>query len=122
MIDKAQGNEIRKITLALMLVVSGLSLLVFHGSFQSITLGIIIGAMCGLLGFGMIERMCSNIELYTNAKGRGQGAYVKRYALYTLVFALSIYKGVHPLALLVGMLCHKVSIVIYAILHRKEVG
>ena len=30
MIDKAQGNEIRKITLALMLVISGLSLL---GSF-----------------------------------------------------------------------------------------
>ena len=50
MIDKAQGNEIRKITLALMLVISGLSLLVFQGSFQSITLGIIIGAMCGLLG------------------------------------------------------------------------
>ena len=61
MIDKAQGNEIRKITLALMLVISGLSLLVFQGSFQSITLGIIIGAMCGLLGFGLIERMCSNI-------------------------------------------------------------
>ena len=51
MIDKAQGNEIRKITLALMLVISGLSLLVFQGSFQSITLGIIIGAMCGLLRF-----------------------------------------------------------------------
>lgn len=118
----SQGKEIRKWTLALMLVACGISLLVFQGRFQSITLGILIGAMCGLLGYGMIERMCSNIETYENAKGRGYHAYVGRYALYTLVFALSMYKGVNVFALLVGMMCHKAAIVIYAFMHRKEVG
>lgn len=117
---KVMGKEIRKITLAIMLVACGLSLPVFQ-SFQSVTLGIVIGAMCGLLGYGMIERMCSHIELYTNAKGKGYSAYVKRYALYTLIFAFSVYKGINIFALLVGMLCHKAAIVVYALLHRKEV-
>lgn len=116
----AMSKEIKKLTLAIMLVICGLSLLVFQ-SFQHVTLGIVIGAMCGLMGYGMIERMCSNIELYGNAKGRGQSAYVKRYALYTLIFALSVYKGISIFALLTGMLCHKAAIVLYAFLHRKEV-
>lgn len=114
-------QDIRKITLILAVLVSGISTLIFQGYFQTIGVGILIGALMGIIGFNMINTMASRLELYGNVKAKGYQSYVRRYALYTVVFALAAYKGVHIIALLIGMLCHKAAILIYVFLHRKEV-
>lgn len=79
-----------------------------------------IGALTGIIGFSMITHMSNTIELYGNPKAKGYSSYVKRYAIYTLIFALAAWRGVHVLALLAGMLLHKGAILIYVFLHRKE--
>lgn len=114
------NKEIRKLTLILALLLGGISIMVFQGAFQSITIGIFIGALSGIIGYNMIVHMSNSIEYYENPKAKGYSSYVKRYAVYTLIFALSVYKGVNIFALLAGMLCHKAAILIYVFLHRKE--
>lgn len=114
------GKEIRRITLALALVSCGISLMLFQGHFKDIGAGILIGALTGIIGFSMITHMSNTIELYGNPKAKGYSSYVKRYASYTLIFALAAWRGVHVLALLAGMLLHKGAILIYVFLHRKE--
>lgn len=113
-------QDIRKITIILCVLASGLSLLIFQGDFETIGIGIIIGACSGIIGFNMIANLANRFDSFSNVKAKTYQSYVRRYALYTLIFALSAYKGVHILALLVGMLCHKASICIYVFLHRKE--
>lgn len=114
------SQDIRKITIILTVLVCGASVLLFKGHFRTIGIGIIIGSCCGIIGFNMINNLANRLEMMDNVKTKTYQSYVRRYALYTLVFALSVYKGVAILALLAGMLCHKASIVIYVILHRKE--
>lgn len=114
-------KEIRKISLAFMLIATGVSTVVWQGSFSTIGMGIIIGTMSGLIGFAMINMMSSTIEYASDPKAKGNFSYVSRFFLYMIIFGLSAYRGVHLLALLVGMLCHKGAIVLYAYLHRKEV-
>ena len=114
------GKEIRRLTLALALVCSGLSVVFFHGRFQEIGMGIILGALTGIIGFSMIINMSNRIELYGNPKRKGTASYVTRYLIYASIFAIAAYKGVHIAALLVGFLLHKGAILIYVVLHRKE--
>lgn len=114
------NREIRRLTIIIALLAGGVSILVFQGAFQSITIGIFIGALCGIIGYNMIVHLSKTIEYYGNPKAKGYSSYVKRYAIYTVIFALSIYRGVNIFALFVGMLCHKVAILMYVFLHRKE--
>ncbi len=114
------GKEIRRLTLALAFIVSGLSILIFHGQFKVIGIGIIIGALTGIIGFSMITNMTRRIELYGNAKAKGSASYIQRYAIYTVVFLLAAYEGVNIIALFIGILLHKGAILIYVFLHRKE--
>lgn len=114
------GREIRWLTIMLMCFVCGLSLIVFQGHFSTIGIGIMIGALCGLIGFNFIQHMADTIEYYDNAKAKGTSNYVLRYLIYALIFALSMKNGVHVLALFAGILCHKAAILLYVFLHRKE--
>lgn len=114
------GKEIRRLTLALSLVVSGVSIFIFHGQFREIGIGIIIGALTGIIGFSMIMNLSRRIELYGNAKAKGSASYIQRYAIYMVVFLLAAYKGVNIIALFIGMLIHKGAILIYVFIHRKE--
>lgn len=114
------SQEIRKLTLILGLVISGLSMILFQGDFSTIGVGVLIGALSGMIGFNMIVRMSNQIELYVDPKAKGYSSYVKRYAIYTIIFILSAYKGVNIFALFAGMACHKAAILIYVFLHRKE--
>lgn len=114
------AREIRWITIMIMFMVSGISLIIFQGQFATIGIGICIGALAGLIGFNMIVHMADTIEYYDNAKAKGSSNYTLRYLIYALILGLSVYKGIHILALLVGMLCHKASIMLYVFLHRKE--
>lgn len=85
-----------------------------------IAIGIIAGGLIGIIGFQMIVHLSASIELYENPKGQGMRSYVLRYIFYACTFALFMWKGVPILSLLVGMLCHKTSMYVYALLHRKE--
>lgn len=118
---KTMNKEIRRFSLALMLIATGVSAVVWQGSFRTIGVGIIIGTMAGLIGFAMINTMSAGIEYASNPKAKGNFSYVTRFFFYMLIFGLSAYRGVNLLALLAGMLCHKGAIVLYAFLHRKEV-
>ena len=113
-------KSIRWITLALACIACGISLIVFQDQFQGIGVGILIGALSGLIGFSMIIRMSNTIELYDNPKAKGYSSYVKRFGIYTIIFALAAWRGVNIIALLVGMLLHKGAILIYVFIHRKE--
>lgn len=113
-------REIQTITIILMLMVCGLSILIFHGRVADIGIGIVIGALAGLIGFNMINQMAEQIELVRDAKAKGYQNYVLRYVVYLFIFGISVYKNVSILALFAGMLCHKASILLYVFLHRKE--
>ncbi len=110
-------NEICRITLVMTAVLGIGSWLIFPGMVKSITLGIVIGSFTGLFGFRMIVRMSKSIVA---GEGNAYNSYLNRYLIYVAVFALCIYQGVNAFALLVGMLAHKASILIYTWQHRKE--
>ena len=111
------NREIRIYTLvtAVMLSVAGVLVLPAYG--KEIAVGIMIGALTGLIGFQMIIQSASSTQ---NPKGKAYRAYLLRYLVYAAVFAFSIKEGVHIVALLIGMLAHKACILIYTFRHRKE--
>lgn len=118
---RKMAMEVRGISAALMVVVGLLSMIFFPGEFKSITMGIVIGTICGLMGFNMICNMAERIDGDTlDVKNRATRSYTRRYLLYAIIFALSASVGVNLIALLVGMLVHKLSILFYTLRHRKE--
>lgn len=93
-----------------------ISLLLFPGQFQTIGIGIILGALSGVLSFQMIIRSCDKIDGdMPYVKQFAYNSYLKRYLLYFVIFGASAYKGVEVLSLLVGILLHKVAIVLCSI-------
>lgn len=118
---RKMAMEIRVISAVMMVVLGALSMLCFPNEFKSITMGIVIGTMCGLLGFNMICTMAERIDKDTlDVKNRAIRSYTRRYLLYAVIFALSAGIGINLIALLAGMLAHKVSILLYTLRHRKE--
>ena len=79
---------------------------------KTITLGIGLGCMIGLIGFNMILQYGYNVE--GNGKKSGQRNFLSRYGFYAAMFVLSHSMGANILALLVGFLCHKVAIYVYS--------
>lgn len=118
---RKMAMEVRILTAILMVILGFASLLCFPGEYKSITMGIIIGAVCGLMGFNMICNMAERIDGDSlDVKNRATRSYTRRYLLYAIVFALSASVGVNLIALLAGMLAHKLSILLYTLRHRKE--
>lgn len=118
---RKMAMEVRGISAVLMVVLGLLSILLFPNEFKSITMGIVIGTICGLMGFTMICNMAERIDGDTlDVKNRAIRSYTRRYLLYVVIFALSASIGVNLIALLVGMLAHKASILLYTLRHRKE--
>lgn len=119
--NQKMANEIRLITAVDMLVTAFVSQLIFPGTFKSVALGIVVGAFVGIMGFNMIYRMAENIDGDTlDVKNRAMKSYTRRYLMYAVIFVLSASVGMNVIALLVGMLAHKASILIYTMKHRKE--
>ena len=79
---------------------------------KTITLGIGLGCMIGLIGFNMILQWGYSVE--GNGKKSGYMNYLSRYAFYACMFILCCLMGTNVLALLVGFLCHKVAIYVYS--------
>lgn len=114
------SREIRRVTILLAVSAALLSLVLFQDISHTST-GILIGALCGLIGFDMIVRMSGRLE-EEKASAIGYACYLRRYLVYGLVFGIAAYRGVPILALLAGMLCHKAAILVYVYRHRKEDG
>jgi len=120
---QSMAKEVRLTTVILTLLLTLLSAVAFPGMGKSIPVGIIIGALTGLIGFNMILRMASHIQPdMVDVKARAYRSYLHRYLVYAGIFALSISQGVNAIALLAGMLAHKASFLIYTWRHRKEDG
>ncbi|MGN1344132.1 MAG: hypothetical protein ACI4U3_06090 [Traorella sp.] len=80
---------------------------------KTITLGIGLGCMIGLIGFNMILQFG-----YRNEEtGRKSGFmnYMSRYLFYICMFVLCAFLGANILSLLVGFMCHKVAIYVYSL-------
>lgn len=119
--NQQMAREIRLYTAILMLVLAFVSMFLFPGQFKSIPMGIVIGSFTGLLGFNMIYKMSNAIgEESVDVKNRAVRSYTQRYVMYAVIFALSASVGANIVALLVGMLAHKASILLYTLKHRKE--
>lgn len=118
---RKMGMEIRVITFILMGIASVICLLLFPAYRKEGVLGIVIGSLTGIMGFNMITNMVGRISIDSpDIKARAMRSYVRRYLIYAVIFALSVIAGANILGLLVGMLLHKCSILLYSFRHRKE--
>lgn len=91
--------------------------------FQSVFIGvsILIGTLTGLIGFRMILRMVNTMPADEEAgKKIGQAGYMRRYLFYGLVLGVCAYFGLSVLGILIGLMCHKASLLLYAYLERKD--
>lgn len=114
-------KEITKITVCLTTILVCTAIAVFPAQIQSIAFGIVIGSFSGLLGFVMIIQMTNSVlEAAQDNSFKAYASQIQRYLIYALIFGASIYCGVNPFALLIGILAHKASILIYTWRHRKE--
>lgn len=104
-------------TLGLTLVSMVISSLIFHNII--IALGILIGSLTGLLGYFMIVKMAGFINENTT-KQYGIVNYFLRFLVYGIIFVISVLKNISIIALLIGMTCHKLAIVIYAVIEGKK--
>lgn len=117
---KRMNHEIRLISLILMGITAAICALIWSDQIVNIAGGVMIGTCTGLIGFQMINAMSASIEQSGNAKLKGYTSYLTRYALYAIIFALCITRGINVFALLAGVLCHKASIIVYTVRYREE--
>lgn len=121
--DKKLYMRIRMLTIFFALLASFFLIVVFQRLDKALLVGIWIGVCCGLLGFQSIIRDVGKLsEDMHKSKASLQGAYIRRYSLYAVVFMLSASQGVNVFTLLVGMLCHKVSILICVMIDKERRG
>lgn len=121
-------DELKRMTKEICLITLGLTLILMMGSVvlfptmrKSVSLGIGIGSLTGVLGFVMIVRMAkSMINAEEDEGSRAYQSQMRRYLLYGGVIAICIWRGGNVFALLAGILAHKASILIYTWRHRKE--
>lgn len=114
------NKEIRRMTVIFMLVVALACAFMWQDALVRIAGGVLVGGCAGLIGFAMIVSMSANIEHVENARRKGYMGYITRYALYALIFAVCIYRGINVFAILAGFMCHKASIIVYTFRYRKE--
>ncbi len=110
---EAKKQMIRQVQLYSFLIMAIALLISLFFWDKSISIGIVIGTLTGLIGFNMIVSMAYRIE----GEGGGKSAafnYLLRYIMYGCVFALGYMAGANILAMLVGFLCHKAALLVYS--------
>lgn len=119
-------NELQKMTRKIRLLslfiggtLSILAAIIWHDKIDEVAGGVVIGLMCALIGFQMIQSMSLGIE-ESNAKSKAYVGYLLRFIFYACVFTLSMYSGINVFALLVGFMCHKAAIIVYSVRYREE--
>lgn len=116
--DKMIYRRVRFITLILMIVLSILATLIL-GKFEVYGVGIILGALVGIVNFNMVVKLSEKINV-GNAQLKGTLNYYLRIILTGIVFALAMYKGVNVFALLIGYLLSKLAVYYEMIKGKKE--
>lgn len=86
-----------------------------------IFISIWIGCITGLIGYYMVVHMVLNIPSNEeDGKKVGTSGYVKRYIFYGVVFVASHYLKLMLLGVLIGMMCNKLAILIYALKEKED--
>ena len=104
-------KKVGMISIGIAIVVMLISLFFWD---KSVTVGIGLGCMIGLIGFNMIVQWGFRVQEASSVRSAFFG-YLLRYFFYGCMFVLSYYMGANLLGLLVGFICHKVSVYIYSI-------
>lgn len=118
--DKKLYRNIRIFTVILTCIVSLISVCILQKLDKAVFIGIWIGACCGLIGFQSIIFRISCLPHDPNkSKAYLQRSYIRRFFLYGIIFFISAYYGIHILAILFGMICHKLSIVCCVMMIKK---
>lgn len=111
-------REIRKLHLILVISATIVSILLFR-DIKTIASGVLIGGLAAMIGFNSIIKMSEKIVDGGDMSRLAYTSYVRRYAVYALIFGLAVYEGVNPFALLAGYLCNKIAIYIYTWRHTE---
>ncbi len=114
-------NELnRKIYLFTFLLTIFASIIGFYFGIK-IFISIWIGCITGLIGYYMVVRMVLNIPSNeVDGKKAGTSGYVKRYLFYGIVFVACQYLQLSLLGVLIGIMCNKAAILIYALKEKED--
>lgn len=85
-----------------------------------VLVGVLVGLGTGLIGYAMIVQMALSLKPDEKlSKRQGAANYMVRYIIYAVIFGFFVYLNISIIALLVGFLCHKLSIFVYALLEGR---
>lgn len=119
--DKRLYMKIRIATTVFACIVSLLLMICFQRIDKAMLVGVWIGVCAGFIGFqNIIQNTARMSDDPLKNKRMLQVAYVRRYLIYALIFSLGAYLGVNVLTMLLGIMCHKVSIVVCVVLDKER--
>lgn len=116
--EREMYAKIRMITLGLAGICSIGAFVIFKNNPTPYVLGIVIGALLGIISFNMIIKMSSRI-MEGNAERVAVSNYMLRIIGIAVIFVLALNKGIDIFALLIGFICSKIAIQVFAQLERK---
>ena len=111
--------SICKYTCILSMIVS-LATLVFTGVLGLI--GVWMGTLMALVGYYLIVKLSASIQPDCDASIKTVVSYLIRYLFYALVMMIGVYLHISVMAILFGYLSHKVSLLMYTWLERRNVN
>lgn len=115
------NKQIKKYTLAFSLFCSIACAMIFHSQMIQVFIAVWIGCLTGLVGYHKIVQMALNIPADEAAgKKMGTQEYMKRYLMYGLVLVVSQLMELPILAVLVGLMCNKGAILLYALKEKED--
>lgn len=107
------------IKIALILMIIELIISFFISFSYSYWLGIIWGAILGILGFISIIRMVEKIEFNTKTRQKVMFNYVLRYLFYIIMLIIGYKLGLNMITMLLGFLCMNIAIKVYIALEER---
>ena len=115
------NKQIKKYTLAFSLFCSIACAMIFHSQMIQVFIAVWIGCLTGLVGYHKIVQMALNIPTDEAAgKKMGTQEYMKRYLLYGLALVVSHLMDMPIFAVLVGLMCNKGAILLYALKEKED--
>ena len=115
------NKKIKRYTLAFSLFCSIACAMIFHSQMIQVFIAVWIGCLTGLVGYRKIFQMALNIPTDEIAgKKIGTQEYMKRYLMYGLVLVICQLMELPILAVLVGLMCNKGAILLYALKEKED--
>ncbi len=115
------NKKIKRYTLIFSLFCSIACAMIFHSQMIQVFIAVWIGCLTGLVGYHKIVQMALNIPTDEVAgKKMGTLEYMKRYLMYGLVLVVCQCMELPILAVLVGLMCNKGAILLYALKEKED--